>query len=125
MHKYHFIHEQLPLRWLWSGCAVAAISRVTNVRLSTASQRSSSAYGCWLHGGMAGWKLEPTMIIAFRFRTGAKFVFRLMLKKLPPEKRFLLGPFSNTAMLKAENTSNKHYVYRSSFVGDYLGPKYY
>ena len=100
-------------------------SRVTTVRLSTASQWSSSAYGGWLHGGMAGWKLEPTMIIGFRSTTGAKFVFfRLMLKKLPPEKHFLLGSSSSTAMLKAGNTCNKH-VYLNNFIGDYLRPKYY
>ena len=65
---------------------MAAISRVTKVRLFTASQRSSLSYGGWLHGGMAGWKLEPTMIIGFRFRTGTKFVFfRETVKKLPPE----------------------------------------
>ena len=51
MHKYHFIQKQLPLRWVRSGCGVAAISQLSNVRLSTASQRSSSSYGGWLHGG--------------------------------------------------------------------------
>ena len=118
MQRYHFIQNQLPLRWVRSGCGVAAISRVTKVRLSTASQRSSSSYGGWLHGGMAGWKLEPTMIIGFRFRTGAKFVFfRETVKKLPPEYRSLLGSSSNTAMLKAGNTCNKHNFYLNNFIG--------
>ena len=68
--------------------------------------------------GMAGWKLEPTMIIGFRFRTGAKFVFfRETVKKLPPEYRSLLGSSSNTAMLKAENTCKKHNFYLNNFIG--------
>ena len=71
-YKYHFINKQLPLQWLRSGCRMAAISRVTDVRLSTASHSSSSSYCGWLHGGMAGWKIGTDHDHRFSFQDGGQ-----------------------------------------------------